>query len=216
LQFLVRTHLAESATYRGLARSRATRQLALNRWIAKDVSAHLAPQIDSRTDFRLDPVLKKSVSQSPLPIYLRVEDRNSSAHSVEVRVPFLDHRLVELLFGLPDRWHMRGPWNKYVQREAMRGRIPEVVRSRAEKMGFPTPVQKWIAGPLYEPLRELFASQKTRDRGVYNVEVVLADLDRHHRGEGTLSAPIFDLAQFELWCRHSETEQSELSATRAF
>ncbi len=58
------------------------------------------------------------------------------AHSLEARVPFLDHRLVEFAFRLPDEWKIRGRTTKYVLREALAGVIPEQIRSRADKVGF--------------------------------------------------------------------------------
>jgi asparagine synthase (glutamine-hydrolysing) len=209
LQFLARTFLARSSGYRNLSRLRAGQRLHSHPWISREIADHLLPLADAVSDERLWPVLASSVYHKPLPLYLRVEDRNSSAHSIEVRVPFLDYRLVELLFRLPDNWRMRGPWNKYIQREAMRGRIPEVVRARVDKMGFPTSAQQWFAGPLYEPLRDLLDSQQTRERGIYDVDAVLANLDSHRKGEQMISGQVFDLAEFELWCRQSERPQSE-------
>src|SRR5262249_26283039 len=158
-------------------------------WITSDVAENLHRN-DSASDQRLWTVLANSVSCHPLPLYLRVEDRNSSAHSIEVRVPFLDHRLVELLFRLPDDWRMRGIWNKYVQREAMRCRIPENVRTRRDKMGFPIPDRTWFRGPLYEPIRDLLSSRKTRERGVFHVDKIVAELDRQ-RHDAAVSPDVF-------------------------
>ena len=87
------------------------------------------------------------------------------AHSVECRVPFLDYRLVSLVFRSPMRWKMRGPWNKYLLREAMRQRIPESVRTRVDKWGFPVPQGKWISGAWYEPLQELLESRGHARKG---------------------------------------------------
>lgn len=210
LQFLARTSLSHSSTYRALSRARSVQRLHANPWISQEMASHLSPPVDAIVDHALTPALVRSVCESPLPLYLRVEDRNASAHSIEVRVPFLDYRLVEFLFRLPDNWRMRGPWNKYVQREAMRKRIPDLVATRVDKMGFPTPAQEWFSGPLYEPLRDLLSSQKTRERGIYNMDAVLAALDRQHQGQGqgTISAPLFAIAEFELWCRQSDCAQT--------
>jgi asparagine synthase (glutamine-hydrolysing) len=213
LQFLARSLLARWSAYRGLSQWRAAHRQRSHPWIKTEVAEYLPRPADTPPDYRLRPALARSVYQDPLPLYLRVEDRNSSAHSIEVRVPFLDHRLVELLFRLPDNWRMRGPWNKYVQREAMRDRIPERVRVRVDKMGFPTPAKQWFAGPLFEPLHDLFSSQKTRERGIYNVDAVLSDLDRHRRGKATISGQVFDLAEFELWSRQSERPQTTPEST---
>jgi len=215
LHFFIRNYLAQSATYRRLSGWRNAQRLHSNPWLVRGLADYLSPALNMTSSNELRPVLMKSVYQNPLPLYLRVEDRNASAHSIEVRVPFLDYRLVELLFKLPDNWHLRGPWNKYIQRESMRGKIPELVRARVDKMGFPTSSQKWFAGPLYEPLRDLLSSQTTRERGIYNIDAVLADLDAHRSGKGMISAPVFAIAEFELWCRQSERTQCVSAAAVA-
>ena len=120
------------------------------------------------------------------------------AHSVETRLPFLDYRLVSLLFGLPAEWKVRGPWNKFILREAMRGRIPESVRARPDKMGFPTAGRKWFAHDLYEPMADLLASRAVRERGIYHVSTVVKDLERHKRGEIDVHHDLFHLAEFEM------------------
>lgn len=120
------------------------------------------------------------------------------AHSVEARLPFLDYRLVSFVCGLPDEWKVRGPWNKYVLRESMRGRMPESVRGRVDKMGFPTASKKWFAHDLYEPLRDVLGSQTVRERGIYNTKVILADLERHRKGEVDFANRLFHIAEFEL------------------
>ena len=71
-----------------------------------------------------------------LPALLRFEDRNSMAHSIEARVPFLDHRLVEFAFRLPGEFKVRGVDTKAILREAMRGVLPEPIRTRKDKVGF--------------------------------------------------------------------------------
>jgi asparagine synthase (glutamine-hydrolysing) len=120
------------------------------------------------------------------------------AHSVETRLPFLDYRLVSLLFGLQAKWKVRGPWNKFILREAMRERIPESVRARPDKMGFPTAGRKWFAHDLYEPMADLLTSRAVRERGIYNVQRVIADLERHKRGEIDVHHDLFHLAEFEM------------------
>src|SRR6185436_16043876 len=120
------------------------------------------------------------------------EDRNSMAHSIESRLPFLDHRLVLFAFALPQSWRLRGPWNKFVQREAMRFRVPESVRVRADKMGFPVPARYWLAGALREPFLDVLGSRSVRERGIYNVESIAADFERHCRREINMTDALFD------------------------
>ncbi|HUU74430.1 MAG TPA: asparagine synthase-related protein, partial [Burkholderiales bacterium] len=143
--------------------------------------------------------LSRSTKIDPLPLYLRLEDRNSMAHSVEARVPFMDYRLASFSYGLPANWNMRGPWNKFMLREAMRNRIPESVRTRPTKFGFPVPVSKWLSGPLYDAFREQVTSRRARERGIYNMDNILRDLERHRRGEHNIDAKLFRVVQLEKW-----------------
>jgi asparagine synthase (glutamine-hydrolysing) len=84
----------------------------------------------------LNYILRGYVQSFCLPALLRYEDRNSMAHSIEARVPFLDHRLVEFLFSLPGEYKIAGARTKYVLREAMAGVLPESIRTRKDKLGF--------------------------------------------------------------------------------
>lgn len=196
LQFSLRDY----GPYRHLALERRRARLRRNDWFTDDLTRQiLAPPIAVGGD--LEQTLADSVTRAPLPLYLRVEDRNSMAHSVEVRVPFLDHRLVSLAFSLPPEWRMRGPLNKYVLREGMRGRIPESVRARIDKMGFPTPSKAWFTGVLHEQLCAVLLDRTTRERGVFHLPAIERDLKRQSDGVGDLSTELFNAAQFELWSR---------------
>jgi len=79
-----------------------------------------------------------------LPALLRYEDRDSMAHSIEARVPFLDHRLVEFVLGLPSAYLISEGTTKRVLREAMRGILPEPIRARVDKIGFQTAEEAWM------------------------------------------------------------------------
>jgi asparagine synthase (glutamine-hydrolysing) len=81
---------------------------------------------------------------STLPKYLHWEDRNSMAHSVEARVPFLDHRLVEFTYNLPDDFLEKDGVAKRVMREALNELLPEKIKNRKDKMGFITPEKYWV------------------------------------------------------------------------
>ena len=95
-----------------------------------------------RRDFQPDPpgslydLLKTQTESVSLPSLLRFEDRNSMAHSIEARVPFLDHRVVEFAFGLASEMKIKGVETKHILREAMRGVLPEDIRTRKDKLGF--------------------------------------------------------------------------------
>jgi asparagine synthase (glutamine-hydrolysing) len=200
LRHLMQAELGSVKLYRKLAHWAETRRLrAASPWFDQNFIQLIDGDESERHD-DLRSLLRRAVETAPLPLYLRVEDRNSMAHSVEVRLPFLDHRLVSLAFALTPEWHLRGPWNKFVLREAMRGRIPESVRTRSDKMGFPNPSRRWFANELREPVLDILTSRSTRERGIYNVRTILRDAQLHGRDAIDLSEPLFRVAQFELWC----------------
>jgi hypothetical protein len=116
-----------------------------------------------------------------------------------MRVPFLDHRLASYALSLPMDWRMRGPWNKYVLREAMRGRMPESVRTRQDKMGFPTPAAKWVGGELHEPIRALLDSRASRNRGLFQTDNLLRELDNGRGTEVANHVMLFRAANVEAW-----------------
>jgi asparagine synthase (glutamine-hydrolysing) len=77
---------------------------------------------------------------------LRYADRNSMAHSREVRLPFLDHNLVEFVFKLPERLLLRDGWTKWIIREAFRDLVPEEISNRIDKLGYMPPQEQWLNG----------------------------------------------------------------------
>jgi asparagine synthase (glutamine-hydrolysing) len=89
--------------------------------------------------FRLANMWKTS-----LPSLLRYEDKNSMAYSVEARLPFLDHRLVEFIFSIPYDYLINKGWTKHILRESMKNELPETIRKRKGKLGFSVPQNKWI------------------------------------------------------------------------
>lgn len=75
---------------------------------------------------------------------LRYADRNSMAHSREVRLPFLSHQLVEFVFSMPDAFILKNGWTKYVMREAMKEYLPKEIVWRVDKVGYETPQGNWL------------------------------------------------------------------------
>jgi len=179
----------------------APKRAAVSEWfdssfvkIHQPVRERLAPR-------SLSEVLRYAVEHSPLPLYLRVEDRNSMGNSVESRLPFMDYRLVSFLFAMPDEYKLRGQWNKYIQRRALTGKIPESVRTRVDKMGFPVPLKKWMAGELLESVADALHSRPCRERGIYNWPALSNVIDAHRRGEVDASLQLFYVGQFEVWAQ---------------
>jgi asparagine synthase (glutamine-hydrolysing) len=188
--------------YRSLARRPVGRRLKLKNWFTPALVERLAPSDAGYEDPDLNAVLRRSVERAPLPHYLRLEDRNSMAHGVEARLPFMDYRLVSLAFRLPADRKMHGVWNKALLRRSLSGRIPDSVRTRVEKMGFPTSLHTRLTNVLGGPLRDILASQAARERGIYNAEKITRFLqNNHHNHRLDLQSQqrLFNVAQFELW-----------------
>ncbi|WP_342740128.1 asparagine synthase (glutamine-hydrolyzing) [Bradyrhizobium sp. B117] len=126
-------------------------------------------------------VLRRFFFESNLPALLRYEDRNSMAFSVESRVPFLDHRLVEFAFALPAHIKFRGGYTKRILRDAMQGLLPDPVRMRARKMGFATPEMRWQMGVLKPLILDAINSDKMAE--FLDREAALAARDRIEEGQ---------------------------------
>jgi asparagine synthase (glutamine-hydrolysing) len=172
--------------------------LLRNPLLSDDLKSHWAP-CDAPPTTTLTESLKDSVERSALPLYLRVEDRNAMAHGVEVRVPFLDHRLVAYGFRLGSEWKLSGGDTKVILRQAMQGRIPEAIRRSPKKLGFPTSANNWLRTVFYERCTELLLSRESRQSGVWNVDALEKTLMR--RGDGVERAGrwLFNAAQFAMW-----------------
>jgi asparagine synthase (glutamine-hydrolysing) len=198
LRHVVQSQFGAIGAYRKLQARRRLERHGGEAWIDPSLLRDLRPMPDAAPASDLRSTLIRSVETSPLPIYLRVEDRNSMAHSIEVRLPFLDVRLVSMLFTLPPLWKLNGPWNKFVLREGMRGRIPESVRARMDKMGFPTPAAQWFRGELRGALQDVLGQLPDGDGSVIRKREVMSLLERHGRGEDH-TGRLFNAAQFAIW-----------------
>jgi asparagine synthase (glutamine-hydrolysing) len=198
LRHVMQTHMRALPQYRRLAKQRYRARLKNVSWVnpALALSASDIPESDG-ADLRS--TLLQSVEMSPLPLYLRVEDRNSMAHSIETRLPFLDYRLVSLAFSLERQWKLNGSLNKFVLREAMRGRIPELVRARQDKMGFPTAATRWFRNELYPKIREVFIDLGGAATDYLHRQTLLDHLEQHRTGQANHAEPLFRAMQFLLW-----------------
>ena len=126
-------------------------------------------------------------------------DQMSMAASIESRVPFLDHKLVEFTSSLPERLKLRGWTTKYVLRQSMKGVLPDAILSRP-KMGFPVPIGKWFRGQYRWVIDEYVLSERTLSRGIFDREFVRSLVQRHAVGEDH-SERLWALVNFEMWQR---------------
>ena len=136
-----------------------------------------------------------------LPELLHYEDRNSMAHSLEARVPFLDYRLVELLFSLGSAELIERGRTKAVLRRALGDLLPPVVRDRVDKLGFVTPEAAWLRNGLGELAADVFASREFRERGFVDAAAARRSLERHRSGERSAGFELWRALCVELWAR---------------
>jgi asparagine synthase (glutamine-hydrolysing) len=131
---------------------------------------------------------------------LMKQDQMSMATSIESRVPFLDHELVEYAATLPDEWKLQGWTTKRVLREAMKGLLPESILNRP-KMGFPVPFAGWTRGPWNAVARDVLLDRRARQRGILEPRAVDRLLREHAGGRTEGSDRIWTLLNLELWHR---------------
>lgn len=136
------------------------------------------------------------LAQRGLPELLRYEDRNSMAHSLEGRVPFLDHRLVEFAYGLPAEALYRDGTTKRILRDALTDLLPPEVRSRRDKLGFVTPEHRFLAGALGRFGSSILDTSRARSRGFVDVDETLRRL-----AAGVSPRPVWRAVCLELWAQ---------------
>jgi len=131
---------------------------------------------------------------------LMKQDQMSMATSIESRVPFLDHKLVEFASQLPDEWKLRGFTTKRVLRESMKGLLPDSILNRP-KMGFPVPFAAWTRGPWNAVARDVLLDSRSRQRGIIDPAAVDRLLRDHADGRTEGGDRIWSLLNLELWYR---------------
>lgn len=134
----------------------------------------------------------------PLDILTKV-DRMSMAHSLEARVPLLDHKLVEFAAAIPPEFKLRNGTTKYIFKQAMRGILPDEVIDRP-KQGFAVPLGHWFRGQLSGFVREHLLSSHSRQRGIFNTAYIERLIALHESGR-PLDLQLWTLLSFEFWCR---------------
>ena len=134
----------------------------------------------------------------PLDILTKV-DRMSMAHSLEARVPLLDHSFVEFAATIPADWKWHQGRTKHIFIKSLRGLLPDEILDRSKK-GFGVPLNRWFRGPLRPLVRELLLSDSCRKRGIFNEAYLNRLITRQEQGR-SLDFHMWTLMSFELWCR---------------
>jgi len=127
-------------------------------------------------------------------------DRASMAHALEVRVPLLDHQLVEWISGLPPHMKLRGGEGKYIFKKSMEKYLPHDILYR-RKQGFGVPLAAWFRGPLRQRLRDSLLGEALAQTGLFNQHYLREMVEHHQSGLRDYSAPLWSLLMFEAFLR---------------
>ncbi len=131
---------------------------------------------------------------------LRLGDRMSMAHSLELRVPFCDHRLLAFALSIPSSMRFEGSQLKGFLRRALRGTVPSSVLD-GPKLGFRVPLARWFKEDLAELLRDLLSERAVRERGLLQPEYVQWLVSEHASGRRNFTDQIYAALVLELWLR---------------
>lgn len=165
-------------------------------------------EVDAKYPFSSESVQFKShidislfqLFSDALPRYLRWEDRNSMANSVEARVPFLDHRLVEFCHSLPITFLDSPEISKLMLFESMKGVLPESVRNRKDKKGFLTPEERWLKQDFTESFKKLMKESIDHSNGIIN-ESAINYLNEMANGKLPFDFSYWRLIIFGIWMK---------------
>lgn len=140
-------------------------------------------------------------------------DRMSMAHSVEVRPPFLDHRIIEFAATLPPELKIRGSKQKFLLKEAMRGKLPQAVLTRS-KMGFDIPAHEWLRGILRPMLVDTLNTGLTEYPNLFRTDEVNRLLKEHTERRINVGYHLWGLMILFQWMKRWRIQQSTWTSTR--
>ncbi len=133
-------------------------------------------------------------------------DRASMAHSLEVRVPLLDHKLVEWISSIPPSLKLHGHEGKYIFKKSLESYLPDDILYR-DKMGFAVPLANWFRGPLRKRVYEALMGPTLANTGIFNQSFLKEMLDQHQSERRDYSAPLWTLLMFESFLRNLDLQK---------
>ena len=136
------------------------------------------------------------------------------AHSLEVRPPFLDHRIVEFAARLPQRLKIRGMKQKFLLKELMRGKLPEAVLNR-KKTGFDIPTHDWFRGVLRELLLDTLTPDALSATGIFDADAVQSLIRDHMERRVNVGYHLWGLLTLFLWMKRWNIAPAEPSREEA-
>jgi asparagine synthase (glutamine-hydrolysing) len=134
-------------------------------------------------------------------------DKMTMANSVELRVPLLDHQVLEFAASLRPELKLRGRNAKYILKKAFAGRVPDEIIDR-KKVGFPVPYERWISGELHGYVRDLLLDERTVGRGYFRTSTVSRLLEENRR-RSSFAKELFLMVGIELWHRQFADNQAK-------
>ena len=126
-------------------------------------------------------------------------DKMTMANSIELRVPLLDHKVLEFAASLPSNFKLNGFKTKYILKKALAEKIPAEIRNR-KKTGFPVPYESWLRKDLKDFIWGVLTDRRTTDRGYFSKDAIEGLLRANTNGSN-YSKEVFSLLTLELWHR---------------
>lgn len=143
-----------------------------------------------------------NIDKYSVPTINKYEDRNSMAHSLEVRLPFLDHRLVEFLLNIENDMKIKNGWNKYILRKSITD-LPKEIRWRKDKKGFVLPEADWIKKDFKQDILSCFKKSRLEQFGIIRGDYFLEKYNSYLNGNNSIhNIEISRVYIAEKWMRH--------------
>ncbi len=195
------------------------------------VERHFGPRALEGLASHFEPLWRRTEGRPPLERMLYADakvwlpddlsikaDKMTMAHAVELRVPFLDHELVEYASGLPPALKLQGGVGKRLLRQAMAGRLPQAILEQP-KRGFPVPLRRWLKAELYGPCREALLASGSQARQIFGERAIEGLLAEHRSGRVNRREELWAMWVFEAWHRafflSAERERPRAAAASA-
>lgn len=175
---------------------------SFTRQAKKESDEHILKHIADIKSSRLSNFLYNMMRNTSIRTLLHFEDRISMGNSVESRVPFLDHRLVDFVFTLPSSYKIKPPYTKYIHRQAMKPLIPVAIFERKDKGIFSSPFyQDWMKGEMRNFLSDILNSIEFRQRGIWNLPRIHKQWHSYLAGNNQAAEMLYQSIALELWFR---------------
>jgi asparagine synthase (glutamine-hydrolysing) len=154
-------------------------------------------EISKLSEFQYNLLMNTSIQT-----LLHYEDRNSMKNSVETRVPFLDYRLVEFAFSLPNSYKINGEKSKIIHRDALGGLVPQEILTRKDKVNFATPGEEfWLRNEMKDYITSIFNSTSFKNRDIFNYDKISKIFSDYMNGDNSKTFFITRLMCLEVWMR---------------